>query len=369
MITGHGDENTSVEAIRLGVSDYLTAPVNPDELLGRIRRVLAGERTQQLEGAGPRPKVVTRNAQMRALLNLASRAANSDSRVLILGETGTGKELIARVLHESSPRAGEPFVQVNCAAIPSELLESEFFGHERGSFTGATERRTGRFEEAHRGTLFLDEIGELNIALQSKLLRVLESGDFNRVGGSLPLHSDARVIAATNRDLEAEARAGRFRGDLFYRLNVVALPIPPLRDRPEDIPLLVDHFAERFAPPGTRPIQFPVEIMRTLGGYSWPGNVRELQHMVERISVLYPGRTVSPELLPAPLLAGTPREMPENWFDYRLPYKQALLDFQRRYFEKIISEAGGNLAEGARIADMDRSHFFRKAQKLGLLEK
>ncbi|MEI9894204.1 MAG: sigma-54 dependent transcriptional regulator [Chthoniobacter sp.] len=323
MITGHGDDSTAVEATRLGASDYLTKPVVPEELIARIRRVLGGNDADQ-QGPARKISLITRNPAMRLLCSQTSRAAKSSARVLILGETGTGKQLFARMLHEESAFKKGPFVEVNCAAIPSELLESEFFGHERGAFTGATDKRFGRFEEAADGTLFLDEIGELTMGLQSKLLRVLQSGDFTRVGGSRTIHSTARVVAATNRDLEEEVRRGRFRSDLFYRLNVVALKIPPLRERKEDIPILINHFARRFASSPKDIVQFSVEVIRLLSDYSWPGNIRELEHLIEQLCVLQPGQLITPDFVPVRLKEASPSSSTSRDDFSHLPYHQGI---------------------------------------------
>lgn len=365
MVTGFGDENTAIEATRLGANDYLTKPVEPEELIARARRALADAPAVSFEGNAP--AVLTQDAAMLRVLDLSSRVARAGSRVLIIGETGTGKELFARLLHAKSGHADEPFVDVNCAAIPPNLLESELFGHERGAFTGATERRIGRFEEAAGGTLFLDEIGELGVALQSKLLRVLQTGDFSRVGGSKTLRSRAHVVAATNRNLYQEAQEGRFRADLYYRLNVVTLEVPPLRDRFGDIPLLIHHFSRRFAPQGHGPLSFSQEAMQLLCSYSWPGNVRELEHLIERLAVLSSRQEIEASDLPPHF-----QNIPSSPAVHASPvltrtYQEALEEFQRNYFLSLITASEGNLAAAARQAGMERSHFFRKVRSLQLL--
>ncbi len=363
MVTGFGNENTAIEATRVGATDYLTKPVEPEELIARVRRALTYANVRE---EVDEPLVLSQDATMLEVIEVCRRVARSPSRVLILGETGTGKELFARMLHARSQRAREPFVDVNCAAIPPNLLESELFGHERGAFTGATERRVGRFEEAGGGTLFLDEIGELGIAMQSKLLRVLQTGDFSRVGGSRNLRSQARVIAATNRDLNQEVQAGRFRADLFYRLNVVTLEVPPLRQRFGDIPILIRHFSRKFAQPGHEPLAFSSEAMQRLCAYGWPGNVRELEHLVERLSVLVTRGEVRLSDLPAHF-QGISESAPVAPMPTNRPYHEALQEFQRTYFQNLISAAHGNLAAAARQAGMDRSQFFRKVQSLRLI--
>ncbi len=253
-------------------------------------------------------------------------------------------------------------MEVNCAAIPENLHESEFFGHERGSFTGAIQRRIGRFEEAGDGTLFLDEIGETSFSLQSKLLRVLQTGTFSRVGQTGQQTSRARILAATNRDLTEEARTGRFRADLFYRLNVISLRLPPLRDRPGDIALLARHFAGRSSKDGADPITFSPEAVKILTHYSWPGNIRELEHTIERLVVLSPGSHVTAADL------ATLSEMPtaDSVSNSHLPYREAIDDFERSYFSGLLNRTRGNLAAAARLAGMDRANFFRKAVQHGL---
>jgi hypothetical protein len=361
MISGRGDEYSSIEAMRLGANDYLDKPVAAQELVARIRRGMEGAVAPGRSGA---PSIVTSDPAMRRVLDLAARVAAYDSRVLITGETGTGKELVAQSIHALGPRREAPFIEVNCAAIPANLIESELFGHERGAFTGATERRIGRFEEAGAGTIFLDEIGELGRGLQAKLLHVLQTGEFSRVGNSRMLRSSARVIAATNRDLAREVSAGRFRADLFYRLNVVALEIPPLRERAGDIPLLAEFFAARLASRGRQPLRFSDEIIERMGRHPWPGNVRELEHLVERLTVMMGGGEVRPEDLPAAFReAGSG---PAGVAGGALPYREAVIAFERAYFQDIIAAAGSNLAAAARRAGMDRSHFFRKVMSLGL---
>jgi DNA-binding NtrC family response regulator len=366
MITGRGNENSAVEAMRLGANDYLNRPVLEEELVARVRRALGARERKQREqrGAGV-PMVVTRDPQMRQVLEMCERAAETDSRILILGETGTGKELIAKTIHALSTRRGSKLVEVNCAAIPANLLESELFGHEKGAFTGATERRIGRFEEARGGTLFLDEIGELSHPLQSKLLRVLQSGEFSRVGSSSVLHSDARIIAATNRDLEQESLSGRFRQDLYYRLNVITLSVPPLRERAGDIPELVDYFSRKFCVSGRSPLVFSLPVTRLLEAYHWPGNIRELEHLVERLSVLSNGRPVGTSDLPPHLRPAADSRPAANRGE---GYHQALREFEIGYFRSLIQASGHNLAAAARAARMDRSQFFRKIKGLGLHE-
>jgi two-component system nitrogen regulation response regulator NtrX len=288
------------------------------------------------------------------------QAGPSAARVLIQGEHGTGKELVARALHEASPRREMPFVAVNCSAIPDELFESELFGHERGSFTGATQARRGRFEDAHGGTLFLDEVGDLSPRAQTKLLRVLQEGELSRVGGNRVIRVDARVISATNRDLAARARSGEFREDLYFRLAVVPMRVPPLRERPEDIPALVAHFVAEIARDmGEGPRSFSRAAVEQLLHHPFQGNVRELRNLVERLILMCPGTTISPEhvrsVLPRP---------DSGMVGVRL--SDAMRDFERRQIEAALETAGGNVTMAASQLGLERSHLYKKMRKLGV---
>ncbi len=368
LVTSHGNQKTAAEAFRLGADQYLPKPLRSDAFRSEVRRVLESHQAPALAHAAPScgpPVFLTGDPATLALLRLVRRVARSWSRVLITGETGTGKEWIATQLHEQSPRREQPLVTVNCAAIPPELLESELFGHEQGAFTGAVRRRIGKFEEAGEGTLFLDEIAELNLAVQSKLLRVLQGGDFQRVGGSGTLRFKARLVAATHRDLRHEVAQGRLREDLFFRLNVVHLRIPPLLHRTGDILLLATHFLERFG--GGITLSQPVRDW--MENHPWPGNVRELEHFVERLCVLHPGETITLEHL------AQQQELPTAWFTLAsddpstLPYPEALLSFQKNYFEHLLTKTNGHLSQAARLAGMDRSQFHRTVVRLGLHTK
>ncbi len=368
MITGYGNEQTPIEAMRLGCSDYLEKPVAPAELRARLGKILsAQQRPAAGPAAPPASPLLSEDPAMKSVLETVAAVAPSDSRVLILGETGTGKQLVAQAVHDASPRRAAPFVEVNCAAIPENLLESELFGHERGAFTGATERRTGRFEEADGGTLFLDEIGEMSFSVQSKLLRVLQDGRFSRVGGSAVLRSRARVIAATNRDLQQEVEAGRFRADLFYRLHVITLTLPPLRRRPGDVPLLAGHFLRRFRGTRSPALALSPEALRRLHHYAWPGNVRELEHLMERFAVLHPGPVIDVPDLPERIVrdtAGLPAGAPDALLQG--DYATARAAFELAYLRSTLKAARGNMAAAARLAGLDRSHYFRLVRRQGL---
>src|SRR5687767_8298471 len=310
MISGHGTIATAVEATQRGAFDFLEKPLDTDRLLVTVRNALAhaelvDENTRLRERTGNRYQMVGASPALQAVRDLVAKVGPTSARVLITGENGTGKELVARALHEASPRRDKPFIEVNCAAIPSELIESELFGHMKGSFTGAFADRAGKFEQADGGTLFLDEVGDMSLSAQAKLLRVLQEGVVTRIGGSKSIQVDVRVLAATNKDLEAEIAEGRFREDLLYRLNVVPIEVPPLRERTEDIPALVAHFAEQLAAsagvPGRR---FADDAVRRLQTRSWPGNIRELRNAVERALILASGKVISAAdidtLLPVP---------------------------------------------------------------------
>ncbi len=361
LITAYGSRESAIEAQRLGVSDYLYQPVAGDELRARVARVFARVREgQEGRSAFQLDKLVSRDPVMKGIFDMVEGIANGDSRVLILGETGTGKQLIAQAIHSLSPRRDKPFVEINCAAVPEKLLESEFFGHERGAFTGAVARRVGRFEEAQEGTIFLDEIGEVDYALQAKLLRVLDSGRLNRVGGGRTLRSNARVIAATNRDLRKASQQGQFRADLFYRLHVISVTIPPLRKRKEDLPFLTRYFLERYLAPGRR-LEFSREAMRVMEAYSWPGNVRELEHLVERFSVMHSSPVVRVEDLPAYMAEDSASA--SDGFSEDLGFREARREFERRYLESALRRNDGNMARAARSAKMDRAQFFRLVRR------
>jgi DNA-binding NtrC family response regulator len=299
FVTGHGNIRMSVQAIKAGAFEFFTKPFDPEALLRAVEHILSDPRVTEQSAEEPDDDapvtggMVGRSAVLRDMLRQLSTVAGTDSTVLIQGETGTGKELIARSIHEQSARRDGPFVKVNCAAIPAALLESELMGHERGAFTGALTRRIGRFEQAHRGTIFLDEIGEMALELQPKLLRLLQEREFERLGSPATVRCDVRVVAATNRDLKAMTQARTFREDLYYRLSVFPVAVPPLRERKQDIPLLVSHFTRHFAERMHRErLDVDAETMERLVRYDWPGNVRELQNVVERAVILSPGGTL-----------------------------------------------------------------------------
>jgi two-component system, NtrC family, nitrogen regulation response regulator NtrX len=317
-----------------------------------------------------RHEIVGKSFAVRQVLERIERVAPTDARVLITGENGTGKELVARAIHRLSPRAKAPFVEVNCAAIPSELIESELFGHMKGSFTGAYEDRAGKFEQAHGGTLFLDEIGDMSLAAQAKVLRALQEGLITRVGGARPIQVDVRVLAATNKNLEEEISEGRFREDLYYRLNVIPLHVPPLRERREDIPMLVQHFAERAAREAVlRPRRFSTEAVETLQRMDWPGNVRELRNTVERLMILASGETVAApdvELLVAGVARAGALSAELLSCGTFAEFKEAA---ERAYIIHKLREHEWNVAETARALDMPRSNLYKKIERFDLVRE
>ncbi|MEK7330420.1 MAG: sigma-54 dependent transcriptional regulator [Candidatus Eisenbacteria bacterium] len=363
MMSGHATIDVAVSATRLGAFDFLEKPVSLERLLVLLRNAST---TRALEAENRRLRrpwtlpIVGRSPALEKLLREIEQAGPSSARVLIQGEHGTGKELVARALHAASPRREMPFVAVNCSAIPEELIESELFGHERGAFTGATQARRGRFEEAHGGTLFLDEVGDLSPRAQTKLLRVLQEGELSRVGGNRVIKVDVRVIAATNRDLAARARSGEFREDLYFRLAVVPMTVPPLRERPEDIALLVEHFAAQLArETGAASRRFSVPAVELLQCYPFPGNVRELRNVVERLLIMTPGATIGPGQVRAVLpqvesLAGAGTRLSD-----------AVREFERRQIEAALEAAGGSMTQAAVRLGLERSHLYKKMKKLG----
>ncbi|MFH0991537.1 MAG: sigma-54 dependent transcriptional regulator [bacterium] len=361
IITAHGTIDTAIEAVRKGAHDYLQKPFDYKQLqifaektweYHCLKQEVSSLRKQLTESLGT-DEIITRNREMLAQMELAARVAESTITVLIEGESGTGKELVAQYIHEKSPRAQKPFVRVNCAALPEQLLESELFGHIRGSFTGAVKDRQGRFELADGGTVFLDEIAELSPQLQVKLLRVLQSKEFERVGESVPHKVDVRIIAATNRNLEEALKEGIFREDLFYRLNAVRLKLPPLRERPDDMPLLIQHFIQKFSKEVA--IAIAPDAMKALRSYRWSGNVRELENMIERSVLLAQNGLVELAHLPAEMRATTQETM----------NSYSLEEIEKLHIKRVLQIAKDQ-DESARILGIDRKTLFNKRKKYGL---
>jgi two-component system nitrogen regulation response regulator NtrX len=363
MMSGHATVDLAVQATRIGAFDFLEKPISLERLLVLLRNASAAaalrDENRRLVRGWALP-IVGRSSAITKLLGEIQLAGPSPARVLIQGEHGTGKELVARALHACGPRRAMPFVAVNCSAIPEELIESELFGHERGAFTGATQSRRGCFEEAHGGTLFLDEVGDLSPRAQTKLLRVLQEGELSRVGGTRTIRVDVRVVAATNRDLAERVRAGAFREDLFFRLAVIPIAVPALHQRVEDIPLLVEHFAAALArETGGRPRRFSPEALALLSRYPFPGNVRELRNLVERLTIMAPGAEIGREQVRAVLpLAEAATTAPTRLSD-------AVKAFERRQIEAALQAAHGNMTEAASRLGLERSHLYKKLKQLG----
>ncbi|MBI3792481.1 MAG: sigma-54-dependent Fis family transcriptional regulator, partial [Gemmatimonadetes bacterium] len=375
MISGHATIQTAVEATQLGAYDILEKPLDTDRILVLLRNALA-TRALREEVSTLRARVEARwqivgaSYAIRALLEQVERVGATQARVLITGENGTGKELVAQALHQRSTRSAAPFVEVNCAAIPSELIESELFGHMKGSFTGATQDRAGKFEQADGGTIFLDEIGDMALAAQAKVLRVLEDGEVTRIGGQKSRTIDVRVLAATNKDLQAEIAAGRFREDLFYRLNVVPLHLPPLRERREDIPLLVEHFISRLAErEGVPPRPVTPEALAALEKLDWPGNVRELRNTIERLLILAAG----PQVTLADVERLTGRRAADAGGLGALGDAQTFEAFkhaaERAYLLLKLRQFDWNVSETARAIDMPRSNLYKKIERYKLVRE
>jgi DNA-binding NtrC family response regulator len=372
MISAHGDTRAAVKSVKAGAFDYLTKPFELDDLLITVRAALERERMAQelsryREATVAAGELVGESDVIRRLSETARRiGASSAGRVLLLGESGTGKALVARAIHSHSARAGGPFIEVNCASLPEQLIESELFGAEKGAYTGAHQRRVGLVTLADGGTLFLDEVGELPLPVQAKLLHFLEDGRYRPIGSARALASDARVLAATNRDLAAEVKAGSFREDLFYRLDVVQVRVPPLRERGRDVLLLARHYAARNArEESCEPVRFTPEAEELLLRYPWPGNVRELRNLVERLTILSAGRSVGPEDLPAEMraapAAAPPRVDPES-----RSIGSELADAERRLLESALREAAGHKGRAATILGISRHALKRRLQRLGI---
>ncbi len=389
MVSGQATVEMAVRATRLGAVDFLEKPLSTDKLLLTVENTLKlsrlEEENRELRRRVGKHEIVWKSAAMARVMEQIDRVAESETRVTILGETGTGKELVARTLHGRSPRRAGPFVTLNCAAVPPELIESELFGHEKGAFTGAAARRIGKFEQAHRGTLLLDEIGDMPLAMQAKLLRVLEEGEVERVGGDRPIPVDARVLVATHRNLDTLVHQGIFRQDLYHRVYVFPLLVPPLRERREDIPVLAEHFAQQIAEQnGWKRRAFAPEALEALERYPWPGNVRELRNVVERILLLSAGERVEPAGVraalpqgefaslagvspaapgPVAFLAsgpGSPADINQGTLAERVDAfeRQVLLDELRRH--------NHHMSNTARALGLERSHLYKKCQQLGI---
>jgi two-component system, NtrC family, nitrogen regulation response regulator NtrX len=367
MISGHGTIEMAVEATKLGAYDFLEKPLSLERVKLTAARALEKKmlaRKLEEKIRGERPPLLGEGEAMKALRKLIAQVAPTDSKVLISGESGTGKELVAREIHLLSARKDGPFVETNCAAIPGELIESELFGSEKGAYTGASQMRIGKFEQADGGTLFLDEVGDMSLNAQAKVLRVLEGEAFSRLGGNQTIKVDVRSIAATNKDLEKEVKEGRFREDLYFRLNVFPIRTPPLREHPEDIPLLADQCLERFARENGKPKQaIQGQALERLRRHAYPGNVRELKNLIERLAILASPGEITLEhvdlVLPVQTLAADP-------FLTARPLQEAKEDLERRYVEAQLKLHGGDIAKTAEALGLERTNLYRKLRQLGI---
>jgi len=367
MISGHGNIELAVKATRLGAYDFLEKPLSLERVLLVSKRALE-KRTLEIENKALRKdltkkyRLLGNSPKMELLREQIKMAAQSNSRVLIMGESGSGKELVARLLHENSKSAVKLFIEVNCAAIPQELIESELFGHEKGSFTGAFESKKGKFELADEGTLFLDEVGDMSLSAQAKVLRVIETQEFQRVGGSKNIKVDVRIISATNKDLKEEVRKGNFREDLLYRLNVIPILVPPLRERKEDIPLLVNYFLDSFAGEyGKKSKKISPEALKMIEAYDWPGNIRELRNVIERLVIMTPSDTITAKNL---LIV---EQSSQDYLSYKT-MKEARDAFEKDFIIKRLEENNWNISKTAEILQMERSNLHKKIKAYNIKE-
>ena len=369
MISGHGTIDTAVKATKLGAYDFLEKPLSIERVLVVIKnaiehRRLRLENEQYRESTGGQPYIVGDSVPMKALRQQLALMAGTNGRVLIYGESGTGKELVAHALHAMSPRAAKPFVEVNCAAIPEDLIESELFGHMKGSFTTAHDRKIGKFQKADGGTLFLDEVGDMSLKTQAKVLRVLEDQRFEPVGAQESVQVDVRVVAATNKNLEGEIDAGNFREALFYRLNVIPFHVPPLRERKEDIPALAAHFLSEFTRAyGRKPKELTPAALELLREHHWPGNVRELRNLIERIVILHPQSKVDARHVPLQPARKPGADRTPDRYGSLQDVREAA---ERDYILKKLEEAGGNVSRAAELLGLERSNLYRKMRALGI---
>lgn len=369
MISGHGNIETAVRATKLGAFDFLEKPLTIQKITVTVKNAIQQRKleleVQRLrEESGPGPEIIGDSIPMKALRQQLKLMAGTNGRVLIYGESGTGKELVAHAIHALSPRAQEPFIEVNCATIPEEMIESELFGHRKGSFAGALEDKTGKFEKAHGGTLFLDEVGDMSLRTQAKVLRVLEEQRFEPLGAGEFVQVDVRVIAATNKNLELEIERGNFREDLFYRLNVIPFYVPPLRERMEDIPVLAAHFMKGFTTAyGRKPKDLTAEAYAVLQDYHWPGNVRELKNLMERIVIMNPQAHIDARHIPLNPAKRNVFDKPVDQFASLQDVREAA---ERDYILKKLEETKGNVSRAAELLGLERSNLYRKMKALGI---
>ncbi len=375
IISGHGTVATAVEATKLGAFDFIEKPLASERILLTIRNAIGFSRLRDenrnlLRAVEVRHEMVGTSEALRHVVEAVGKAAPTNATVLIRGESGVGKELVARMIHKNSLRRRERFVQVNCAAIPEELIESELFGHEKGSFTGATEKQIGKFEQADRGTIFLDEVGDMSPKTQAKVLRVLQEGEVERLGSARTLKVDVRVIAATNKDLESEIEKGTFREDLFFRLSVIPIHVPPLRERPDDIPLLVRHFADQFGRENNfRPKRFTPEAMDVMQRNRWKGNVRELRNTVERVIIMSPGDSVDVADLPETVRVDLRPSAPDNGQDRSGTLREFKESAERAFLLGKLRENGWNISKTAEAIGTPRSNLYKKLEQYNIRQE
>ncbi len=375
IISGHGTVSTAVEATKLGAFDFIEKPLATERILLTIRNAIGFSRLNDENRSlkrvvEVRHEMVGASPLLKEVLESVRRAAPTGATVLIRGESGVGKELVARMIHKNSLRSRERFVQVNCAAIPEELIESELFGHEKGSFTGATEKQIGKFEQADRGTIFLDEVGDMSAKTQAKVLRVLQEGEVERLGSARTIKVDVRVIAATNKDLEAEIEKGAFREDLFFRLSVIPIQVPALRERPDDIPLLIRHFADQFSRENNfRPKRFAPEAMEALQRYRWKGNVRELRNTVERVIIMSPGDVINIGDLPEPVRSEQRQAPADQGQDRPATLRGFKESAERTFLIGKLRENGWNISKTAEAIGTPRSNLYKKLEQYNIKQE
>lgn len=371
MMSGHGTIETAVKATKLGAFDFFEKPLSLEKVVLIIHHALdlvrLEEENRLLRQKYPQDYELTGESRATAeLKEMVSIVAPTNAWILIMGENGTGKELVARAIHKQSRRSRKPFIEVNCAAIPEDLIESELFGHEKGAFTGATAAKKGKFDLANEGTLFLDEVADMSLKAQAKILRILQEKKFERVGGTKIIETDVRVLAATNKDLEKEMEAERFRQDLYYRLHVIPLKIPPLRDRKQDIPLLADRFLKEFSDKeGIEEKTLSDDALAILMNHEWPGNVRELKNIIERLVIMTPADIIKPEDIPPFMKTTQPEDAEETIFGLD-SYRMAKTEFEKRFLTRKLQEAEGNVSKTADLIGLERSNLHRKIKNYGL---
>ena len=372
MVSAFGNVENAVKATRLGAYDFIEKPPHADKIILTVRNALemtrlAEENLQLRQRAVPTEEIIGQSKIMQQLREQVRIVAPTNAWVLITGENGTGKELVARAIHRFSKRSGKPFVEVNCAAIPEELIESELFGHEKGAFTGATSKRRGKFDQAHEGTLFLDEIADMSLKTQAKVLRILQEQRFERVGGNRAIQVDVRVVAATNKNLEELISRGQFREDLYYRINVIPIAVPPLKERSEDIPLLIEYFLKEFSRENNslQKIMTP-EAVEILRHQTWPGNVRELKNFVHRLAILTPGRVIDLGHLPENLQQEKPGAEIDPTFFQMSSFKEARSLFEKEFIRRKLAEFQGSVSLTAESIGLERSHLYKKMRGHGL---